>query len=192
VNRPSGTSGADAGKRAGDGAHDPAATLEDLLPGVYAELRRLAEAYLSRERPDHTLQPTALVHEAYLRLVDQRSVDWRNRAHFFGTAAEMMRRILVNHAHARRSVKRGGDMPRLALDDAVGFYEERDLDLVALDDALRELALLDARQSRVVELRFFAGLTIEETAEVLAISPATVKREWCLARAWLRREIRDA
>ncbi len=193
MNRPPSTSGAEAGEGPGQGtdASGGPATLDELLPGAYAELLRLAEAYLSRERPDHTLQATALVHEAYLRLVDQRSVDWRNRVHFFGAAAEMMRRILVNHARARRTAKRGGDMPRLALDEAVGFYDERNLDIVALDDALTELALIDGRQGRVVELRFFAGLSIEETADVLSISPATVKREWHMARAWLRRELRE-
>lgn len=156
---------------------------------VYQELKRLAAIHLSREDPNHTLQPTALVHEAYLRLVDQTHVDWRNRAHFFGVAAEMMRRILVNHALARRAAKRGGDDTRISLDDAVSFFESRDVDLVSLDEALAALTQLDARQGRIVELRFFAGLSIEETAEVLAVSPATVKREWSSAKAWLHREI---
>lgn len=160
-----------------------------MLPSVYQELKRLAAIHLSREDPNHTLQPTALVHEAYLRLVDQTNVDWRNRAHFFGVAAEMMRRILVNHALARRTAKRGGGDTRISLDDAVSFFETRDLDLVALDEALAGLTLLDARQGRIVELRFFAGLSIEETAEVLDVSPATVKREWSTAKAWLHREI---
>lgn len=156
---------------------------------VYQELKRLAAIHLSREDPNHTLQPTALVHEAYLRLVDQTHVDWRNRAHFFGVAAEMMRRILVNHALARRAAKRGGDDARISLDDAVSFFESRDVDLVSLDEALAALTRLDARQGRIVELRFFAGLSIEETAEVLDVSPATVKREWSSAKAWLHREI---
>lgn len=173
------------------GSQGDRAALDELLPVVYDELRRLAGSYLGRERPGHTLQPTALVHEAYLRLVDQRSVDWRNRAQFFGMAAEMMRRILVNHAQGRHAAKRGGHAPRLSLDEAVGFSEERDLNLVALDEALSDLALLDPRQSRIVELRFFAGLSIEETAEVLEISPATVKREWSAARAWLYREMTE-
>ena len=168
---------------------DRRSELDGLLPVVYQELKRLAVIHLSREDPNHTLQPTALVHEAYLRLVDQTHVDWRNRAHFFGVAAEMMRRILVNHALARRAAKRGGDDTRISLDDAVSFFESRDVDLVALDEALAALTQLDARQGRIVELRFFAGLSIEETAEVLAVSPATVKREWGSAKAWLHREI---
>ena len=163
--------------------------LDALLPLVYEELRRLAQSHLRRERSDHTLQPTALVHEAYLRLVDQRSVDWHDRAQFFGLAAEMMRRILVNHALARRAAKRGGGVTRLSLDEAVDFFDQRDVDLVALDEALKDLSALDAEQGKIVELRFFGGLTIEETAEVLGVSPATVKREWSMARAWLRREM---
>lgn len=173
------------------GSHGDKAALDELFPLVYAELRELAGRYLRREGAGHTLQPTALVHEAYLRLVDQRSVDWRNRAQFFGVAAEMMRRILVNHAQARHAAKRGGRAPRLSLDEAVSVFEERDVDLVALDEALTDLAALDPRQSRIVELRFFGGLSIEETAEVLEISPATVKREWTAARAWLYREMRE-
>lgn len=161
--------------------------LDELLPIVYDELRRLADSYLSRERPDHTLQPTALVHEAYLRLVDQREVNWQNRAQFFGLAAEMMRRILVNHARDRRAAKRGGGARRLSLDEAVSFFEQRDVELVALDEALNRLAALDPQQGRIVELRFFGGLSIEETAEVLAVSPATVKRDWRMAKAWLHR-----
>lgn len=163
--------------------------LDALLPLVYDELHRLARIYLSRERTDHTLQPTALVHEAYLRLIDQRAVDWRNRAQFFGVAAQMMRRILVNYALSRKAAKRGGGVTRLSLDEAVDYFEERELDLVALDEALVDLATVDAEQSRIVELRFFGGLTIDETAEVLAVSPATVKREWSMARAWLHREM---
>ena len=165
------------------------AALDQLLPVVYDELRRLAHAYLRRERPDHTLQATALVHEAYLRLIDQNQVTWQNRAHFFGIAAQMMRRILVNHALAKKAEKRGGLQHKLSLDEAVSFADEREVDLVALDDALKTLGTLDPQQSRIVELRFFAGLSIEETAEVLGISPATVKRDWSTAKIWLRREI---
>ena len=160
-----------------------------LMPLVYDELRRLADHYLRRERPDHTLQPTALVHEAYLHLIDQRRVDWQNRAHFFGVAAQLMRRILVDHARRHRASKRGGFQQKLTLDEAVDYSQPRDVDLIALDDALDALAQLDARQSRIVELRFFGGLTIEETAEALSVSPATVKAEWKMAKAWLRREI---
>lgn len=171
------------------GGNGDKAALDELLPVVYDQLRQLAGSYLRRERTDHTLQPTALVHEAYLRLVDQKNVDWRNRAQFFGLAAQMMRRILVNYAHDRHAGKRGGHAPRLSLDEAVSFFEERDVDLVALDDALDSLATLDPAQSRIVELRFFGGLTIDETAEVLGVSPATVKREWSMAKAWLHREL---
>ncbi|MGB8510353.1 MAG: sigma-70 family RNA polymerase sigma factor [Pyrinomonadaceae bacterium] len=160
-----------------------------LMPLVYDELRRLANHYLRQERPDHTLQPTALVHEAYLKLIDQTRVDWQNRAHFFGVAAQSMRRILVDHARRHQASKRGGPQQKLSLDEAVNHAQTRDVDLVRLDDALHALAALDARQSRVVELRFFGGLTIEETAEALGISPATVKADWSMAKAWLRREI---
>ena len=159
------------------------------MPLVYAELHRLAASYLSRERSNHTLQPTALVNEAYLRLIDQNSVAWQNRAQFFGIAAQMMRRILVNHARDRHADKRGGDAIRLSLDDAISFFEERDVNLVALSDALEQLAKLDLRQSQIVELRFFGGLTIEEVAEHLHASPATIKREWTTAKLWLLREI---
>jgi RNA polymerase sigma-70 factor, ECF subfamily len=156
-----------------------------LMPLVYDELRRLASRYLSRERPDHTLQPTALVHEAYVRLVDQTQVSWQNRAHFIGVAAQMMRRILVDHARLRHGEKRGGHRQKMPLDEAVSFEGKRDVDLIALDDALSDLARLDPGQSRIVELRFFGGLTLEETAEVMAISRSTVKREWIMAKAWL-------
>jgi len=159
--------------------------LEELMPLVYDELRRLAAHYLRHERPDHTLQPTALVHEAYLRLVDQTQVRWQNRAHFFGIAANLMRQILVNHALSHRASKRGGTAIKLTLDEAAGLSKQRDVDLVALDEALTRLAALDSQPSRIVELRFFGGLSIEETAEVLRISPATVKREWTMAKAWL-------
>lgn len=164
--------------------------LEPLLPLVYEELRRLAAGYLRHERPDHTLQPTALVHEAYLRLVGQDQVVWQNRSHFFGIAAQMMRRVLVDHARRRHAAKRGAAAIRVELsaeDLEAGL--DRDPEILALDAALDELAALDARQARVVELRFFGGLTVEETAEVVGISTATVKREWRTARAWLRREL---
>ena len=160
-----------------------------LMPLVYDELRRLADHYLRQERPDHTLQPTALVHEAYLRLVDQTRVDWQNRAHFFGVAAQLMRRILVDYARRHQTSKRGGLRQKLTLDEAVDYSQTRDVDLVRLDDALTALAQFDTRQSQIVELRFFGGLTIEETAEALGISPATVKVDWNMAKAWLRREI---
>jgi RNA polymerase sigma factor (TIGR02999 family) len=166
--------------------------LNQLMPLVYAELRRLAASYLSRERSDHTLQPTALVNEAYLRLIDQNGV-WENRAQFFGIAAQMMRRILVNHARDRHADKRGGpDILRVSLDDAISFFEERDVNLVALDEALTRLEEMDQRQSQIVELRFFGGLTIEEVAAQLHTSPATVKREWATAKLWLLRELSRA
>ena len=165
------------------------AALDQLMPLVYAELHRLAASYLSRERSDHTLQPTALVNEAYLRLIKQNSIAWENRAQFFGIAAQMMRRVLVNHARDRHADKRGGHALRVSLDDAISFFEERDVNLVALDDALNVLAVLDPQQSRIVELRFFGGLTIEEVALQLNISPATVKRDWSTAKLWLLREI---
>ena len=166
--------------------------LEQLMPLVYGELRRLAQAYLRRERSDHTLQSTALVHEAFLRLVNQRNVQWKNRAHFFGIAAQLIRRILVDHARAHQADKRGAGAFKLSLDEAIGVAEKQDLDLVALDDALHRLAELDPQQGRIVELRFFAGLSIEETAEVVGVSPATVKREWSTARAWLYRDLSQA
>jgi RNA polymerase sigma factor (TIGR02999 family) len=170
-------------------AGDPEA-LERLVSRVYGELRRQAARYLRRERGNHTLQPTALVHEAYLRLADQRDVEWQNRAHFFAIAAQIMRRILVDHARARGRGKRGAGQTLLLFDDALAVAESRDLDLVALDDALGALAKLDERQSRVVEMRFFGGLEVEEVAEALGVSPTTVKRDWSLARAWLQRELR--
>lgn len=165
------------------------AALEALVPLVYDELRRLAQLYLSREKPGHTLSSTALVHEAYLRLVRQTDVTWQNRAHFFAVAARMMRRILVDHARKHAYAKRGGGAMTISLDETVASAPERELDLVALDDALETLAKLDERQSRMVELRFFGGLSIEETSEVLGVSAPTVKREWASARAWLYREI---
>lgn len=164
--------------------------MDKLVPLVYQELHRQAHRYLNRERAHHTLQTTALVHEAYLRLIEYRFVDWQNRAHFFGMAANMMRRILVNYAVSQKRLKRGGADENLPLDEAlVVAAEERDVDLLALDKALSDLARLDERQARIVELRFFSGLNIEETAEVLKISPATVKRDWNMAKAWLRAEL---
>lgn len=163
---------------------------ELLIPLVYGELRRLARQYLRRERPDHTLQSAALVNEAYLRLIRQQSPQWQDRAHFFGVAARLMRQILVDHARNRQAAKRGAGVPRLILDPQVALPQEREMDLVALDDALTRLAILDPRQSRLIELRFFGGLSIEETSEVLSISPATVKREWATAKAWLLRDLK--
>jgi len=163
--------------------------LNALMPVVYAELRRLAAIYLHRERPGHTLQPTALVHEAYLRLIDQRRVQWQNRAHFLGVAAQLLRRVLVDYARARQTAKRGAGAVALTLKDELAAGTEQNLDLVALDDALGELEQLDQQQSRIVELRFFAGVSIEETAESLGVSPATVKRDWAVARAWLFRRL---
>jgi len=165
--------------------------LDRLMPLVYAELRSLARRYLRRERSDHTLQATALVHEAYLRLVDQSGVTWQNRAHFFGVAAQAMRRILVDHARRHHAAKRGGPAFKVSLDDVMIAATERSDDLLALDDALTRLAELDPRQGRIVELRLFSGLTVEETADALGISPATVKREWTSAKAWLTREVRQ-
>lgn len=162
---------------------------DELLPLIYRELRRRAAAHLRRERQGHSFQPTALVHEAYLRLVEQK-VPWQNRAHFFGLASEMMRRILVDHARGRKRGKRSGGWSRVELDEAVAISEQRDIDLVLLDQALQELSGLDPRHARIVELRFFGGLTLEETAEVLGVSPATVKRDWSLARTWLYRRLK--
>ena len=163
--------------------------LDELMPLVYGELRRLASAHFRRERPGHTLQSTAVVHEAFMRLVNQRDVRWQNRAHFYGIAAQMIRRILLDYARSHQAGKRGAGVVKLQLDEALGVPDRKDLDLVALDDALQRLAELDERQSRIVELRYFSGLSIEETAEVMQISPATVKREWNSARAWLFREM---
>ena len=170
------------------GAGDRAA-LDQLLPVVYQELRRMAGSYLRQENPGHTLQPTALVHEAWLRLIDQARVDWRNRAQFFGVAAQMMRRILVDHAKAKHREKRGGDAVKLSLDDAINLSRERAADLLALDDALGELARVDRRKSRVVELRYFGGFSVEEAAQILGVSPETVMRDWKMAKAWLYRQI---
>ena len=163
--------------------------LDELLPIVYDELRRQAARYLRRERIGHTLQTTALIHEAYMRLVDQRNVRWQNRAHFFGIASQLMRRILVDHARTKKRAKRGGSDIRVSLTDIAASTKAEDLDVIALDEALNRLSTIDQQQARIVELRFFSGLTVEETAEVLSISPATVKRDWSMAKAWLHREI---
>jgi RNA polymerase sigma-70 factor, ECF subfamily len=165
------------------------AALDALIPIVYDELRRQASRYLRRERPGHTLQTTALINEAYLRLVDQKSMRWQNRAQFFGIAAQLMRRILVDHARARQRAKRGGSDVRVSLTDATSITKDPDLDLVELDEALTRLAEIDPQQSKIVELRFFSGLNVEETAAALNISAATVKRDWSIAKAWLHREI---
>ena len=161
------------------------AALDQLLPLIYGELRGLAASYLRRERQGHTLQPTALVNEAYLKLVDQRQVRWQNRAHFLGVAAQQMRRILVDHARAHNAEKRGGEFQKLSLDENVDVSGERASELVALDEALKRLAEMDEQMSRVVELRYFGGLSVEETAELLGVSAPTVKRKWRMAKAWL-------
>lgn len=166
-----------------------AAALDRLLPRVYDELRRIARARLSRERPDHTLAPTDLVHEAYLKLIPRSGVDWQNRAHFFAIASRAMRNVLVDHAVRRSAAKRGGGQQALTLDDGSGTDETPLDDLIALGDALARLEQIDPRQARVVECRFFGGLSLDETAEALAISPATVSRDWTFARAWLHREL---
>jgi RNA polymerase sigma-70 factor, ECF subfamily len=163
--------------------------LAELIPLVYDELRRLAAYHLRRERSNHTLQATALVHEAYLRLVDQRHVDWKNRSHFFGVAAHLMRRILLMHARKSHAVKRGGSAQKISLDEAVVFTREKSAALLALDELLTRLAVLDPQQARVVELRCFGGLSVEETAGLMNISSATVKRDWAMAKAWLAREM---
>jgi RNA polymerase sigma factor (TIGR02999 family) len=164
--------------------------LEKLMPLVYDELRRLANNYLRREPTGHTLQPTALVNEAYLKLVGQRRVNWQNRAHFFAISAKLMRRILVDHARQRQAAKRGGsDQQRLSITSAETIIKQPEIDLLALNEALDELAQMDPQQGRIVELKFFGGLSIEETAEVLGISHATVERDWKMARAWLRRQL---
>ena len=161
---------------------------QELLPLVYDDLRRLARAYFSNERSEHTLQPTALVHEAYIRLVNWEGVDWKNRAHFFAVAAEVMRKVLIDHARKRGSQKRNGGQ-RIVLDDALSIPDNGPLDILDLDDALTTLEKLDPRQSKVVELRFFGGLSIAETAFVLGVSEATVRREWTFAKAWFQREL---
>lgn len=169
-------------------ASGDSAALDKLVPVVYEELRHKARRYLRHERPGHTLQTTDLVHETYMRLVGQRQATWQNRAQFFGVAAQIMRRVLIDHARSKHAAKRGGVGIQITLDDATGT-EECDVDLLELDEALQRLTALDPQQAKVVELRYFTGLGIEETAQVLGISPATVKREWVMARAWLRREL---
>lgn len=171
-----------------NGSHD---ALDKLMPLVDQELNRLAHHYMRRESPGHTLQTTALVNEAYLRLVDQKHVQWKNRAHFFALSAQLMRRILVDHARKRRYEKRGGGAPRISFDEAVIVSPQRRADLIALDDALNKLATIDPRKSKIVELRFFGGLSVEETAEALQISAVTVIREWSMAKAWLYNSLSD-
>ena len=172
-----------------DWSNGDRAALDKLLPVVEEELRRLAHRYMSRERAGHTLQTTALVNEAFVRLVNRRNVQWQNRAHFFGIAAQLMRTILVDHARSHAAVKRGGGAHKFELDEAMVVSQQKAAEVLALDDALKQLALIDPQQSRIVELRFFGGLTVEETAEVLHLSPATIKREWSTAKAWLYREL---
>ena len=167
------------------------AALDGLLPAIYAQLREQANRALRHERPDHTLSPTALVHEAYLKLVRLERVVWQDRAHFFGACANEMRRILVSHARQRRAGKRGAGAPHLPLDNALNAAQARPDELVALDEALEQLRTFDERQVRVVECRFFAGMSVEETAAALGVSPATVKRDWTMARAWLNRELSE-
>ena len=174
-----------------DWSSGDSAALDELMPMVYSELRAVADRYLRQERQDHTLQPTALVNEAYLRLVDQRHVNWQNRAHFVGVTAQMMRRILVDHAKSHNRVKRGGGAPKVVLDEAMAVSEERADELVELDEALTALAAFDERKSRVVEMKYFGGLSVEETAEVLQVSVKTVARDWKLAKAWLYTTINE-
>ena len=167
-------------------------TLDEVLPMVYDELRRLASSYLRKERNNHTLQPTALVHEAYLRLMGQSEIEWQNRAHFFGVSARLMREILIDHARSKNRQKRGGEFQtQILLDDAVSFSKDVQLDVIAVDEALTKLEKLDERQARIVEMKFFGGLTIEEVAEVLEISPATVKREWSTAKLLLYKMLKN-
>jgi RNA polymerase sigma factor (TIGR02999 family) len=173
-----------------DWSNGDQAAIDKLMPLVYEELRRLARHYMRRERPGHTLQTSALINEAYLRLVDQQNISWKSRAHFFGISARLMRQILVDHARAHNYAKRGGDQQKIPLDEMASIGKDRAYEIVALDDALQSLSSIDPQQTRIVELRFFGGLTIEETAEVLGISHATVEREWSMARAWLRKEMK--
>jgi RNA polymerase sigma factor (TIGR02999 family) len=161
-----------------------------LVPLVYQELRQLAASYMRHERSDHTLQPTALVHEAYLKLVQQRSVDWQSRAHFLGVAAQVMRRILVDHARGHLRGKRGGGQYHVPIDESLVFTPEKSEEIVKLDQSLERLSKIDPRQGKIVELRFFGGLTVEQTAELLGISPKTVKREWSMAKAWLHGDLK--
>jgi RNA polymerase sigma factor (TIGR02999 family) len=165
------------------------AAFDRLIPVVHAELRRLARNYMARENPGHTLQTSALINEAYIRLVDQQSVPWQNRAHFFGVAAQVMRHILIDHARSHRFAKRGGGARKVPLEEALAITDQRADELIAMDDALTYLATLDPRKSKLIELRFFGGLSIEETAEAMEVSPITVTREWRSAKAWLHREM---
>ncbi len=169
-----------------------ARAVDELTPLVYQELKRIAGGQLRRERPGHTLQATALVHEAYLKLVDQHETSWQNRAHFFGVAAQLMRRILLDYAKGRRRQKRGGGLARETLDEGLALSTDRTSELIEIDEALTRLEKLDPRQAKIVELRFFGGLSVEETAEAMGISSPTVKREWAMARAWLHRELASA
>jgi RNA polymerase sigma factor (TIGR02999 family) len=171
-----------------DWSNGDAAAYDRLVPLIYDELHRLAHRYMSRERPGHTLQTTALVDEAYLRLINQK-VHWQNRTHFFAIASQLMRRVLVDHARSRSYQKRGGDPRKVTLGEAMSMARDQSAEMVALDDALKELAQFDERKARVVELRFFGGLSVEETAEVLAVSVNTVKRDWTTARAWLYKAV---
>ena len=164
--------------------------VDDLMPLVYDELHKVAQQYLRRQRTDHTLQPTALVNEAYLKLIDISDVEWQDRAHFFAFASQVMRHILVDYARGQAREKRGGGAQKLSLDEAISYSKETEVDLLALDEALSELAAIDEKQGKIVELRFFGGLTVEETGVVLRISPATVKREWRIAKAWLFKRMR--
>ena len=173
-----------------DWSNGDQAALNRLMPLVYDELRRLASHYVRHERPGHTLQTTALVHEAYLKLVDHKNVNWQTRLQFFAAAAQVMRHILVDYARGRRALKRGGDRLRLSLEDGIICVDDNGTDLLSVDEALNSLAAIDLQQSRVVELRVFGGLTIEETAEALRVSPRTVKREWSMAKAWLHRQLK--
>ena len=168
------------------------AALDKLMPLVYDELHRLAKRYMARQQPGHTLQTTALIHEAYLRLVGQPAKRWQNRAHFFAVAAQAMRHVLVDYARSRHYAKRGGGARAVSLDEAAVVSEERAAELIAVDEALTDLAALHPRQSQVVELRFFGGLSVEETAEVLKVSPDTVRRDWRMAKAWLYNQLRNA
>jgi RNA polymerase sigma-70 factor, ECF subfamily len=176
-------------KRLNEGNQD---VVSELVPLLYDELRRLASIYLRRERGDHTLQPTALVHEAYLRLVDQKEVHWQNRSHFFGIAAQQMRRILLDYARSHKAAKRGGLAGKLSLEEVMVAAKDNSGDVVALDETLSRLEAIDAQQAKIVELRVFGGLTVEEIAQVLSISPATVKRDWSMAKAWLTRELKHS
>lgn len=162
-----------------------------LIPVVYDELRRLAGSYMRRERVDHTLQATALVNEAYLKLIEQRAVNWQSRAHFFGVAAQLMRRILIDYARGHTREKRGGEQKKVSLDEVILFSEQQADELLAVDDSLNLLEKMDPRQARVVELRFFAGLSVEEAAEALGVSPKTVKRDWSVAKAWLYADLKE-